>query len=253
MWKCHSRANGRVSISSCGSMPAVGVPVTLRILSAPEPREHSPRSWIASITATASSRLDFADLQIGARRHMRVAAAIALGEIGDAGELRRLENAVRDSQPAHIRVLVRRDVEQTEKTPAEIVRRLRIFALGGVIFQPLVGVERMLLALELLLIGEFLAGGDDAVLRLEPGGVRPDRLGRRRGAAARRRRAGDAFRRLGDLHAGDKTFQVAFLFRVEIAGLFGGSGLEVSLAHSAGTCVGAASGAGAAARGLWVR
>ena len=65
--------------------------------------------------------------------------------------------------------------------------------------------------------------------------------------------AGHAFRRLGDLHASDEPFQVAFLFRVEIAGLFGGSGLEVSLAHSAGTCVGAASGAGAAARGLWVR
>ena len=32
--------SGRVSISSCGSMPAVGVPVTLRMLSAPEPREH---------------------------------------------------------------------------------------------------------------------------------------------------------------------------------------------------------------------
>ena len=110
----------------------------------------------------------------------------------------------------------------------------------------------MLLALELLLIGEFLAGGDDAVLRLEPGGIGPDRLGRRRGVAAGRC-AGHAFRRLGDLHASDKPFQVAFLFRVEIAGLFGGSGLEVSLAHSAGTCVGAASGAGAAARGLWVR
>src|SRR5262249_43037749 len=36
-----------------GSMPAVGVPVTLRMLSAPEPREHRPRSWIASIMATA--------------------------------------------------------------------------------------------------------------------------------------------------------------------------------------------------------
>ena len=182
--------------------------------------------------------LDLADLQIGARRDMRITAAIALGEIGDAGELRRLENAVRDAQPAHIGVLVRRDVEQAEKTPAEIVRRLRIFALGGVILEPLVGVERMLLALELLLIGEFLAGGEDAVLRLEPGGIGPDRLGRRRGGPARRRRR-NAFRRLGDLHAGDEPFQVALLFGVEIAGLFGGSGLEVSLAHSAGTCVGA--------------
>ena len=71
-------------------MPAVGVPVTLRILSAPEPREHSPRSWIASIMATAFFGLDLADLDIGAGRHMRIAAAIALGEVGEAGELLRL-------------------------------------------------------------------------------------------------------------------------------------------------------------------
>ena len=64
-------------------MPAVGVPVTLRILSAPEPREHRPRSCIASIMATAFFGLDLADLQIGARGDMRIAAAVALGEIGE--------------------------------------------------------------------------------------------------------------------------------------------------------------------------
>src|SRR5205823_5021043 len=39
-------------------------------------------------------RLDLAYLQVRARRHMRVAAAVFLGEIGDAGELPVLEDAV---------------------------------------------------------------------------------------------------------------------------------------------------------------
>ena len=64
--------------------------------------------------------------------------------------------------------------------------------------------------------------------------------------------AGDAFCRLGDLHAGDEPFQVTLLFRFEIAALARCDGFEVGLAHSAGTRVGAVSGAGAAVRGLWV-
>ena len=35
------------------SMPAVGVPVTLRMLSAPEPRDHRPRLSMPSTTSTA--------------------------------------------------------------------------------------------------------------------------------------------------------------------------------------------------------
>ena len=100
-------------------------------------------------------RLDFANLEIGARRHMRIAAAIAFGEIGKSGELRGLDDAVRDAQPAHIGVLIGRDVEQAEKAPAEIVRRLGIFALGRMRLEPLIGIERMLLALELFRIGKF--------------------------------------------------------------------------------------------------
>ena len=73
--------------------------------------------------------LDLADLQIGAGGDMRIAAAIALGEVGEAGELRVLEDAVRDPQPAHVGVLVRRDVEQAEEAPAEIVGRLGIFVV----------------------------------------------------------------------------------------------------------------------------
>ncbi len=47
-------------------------------------------------------RLDLADLEIGARGHVGIAAAIALGEIGDPCELPMRENAVRHAQAAHI-------------------------------------------------------------------------------------------------------------------------------------------------------
>ena len=121
-------------------------------------------------------RFDFADLQIGARGDVGVAAAIALGEIGDAGKLRGLEDAVRHAQPAHIGVLVRRDVKQAEETPTEIVRRFRVFVLGGEALEPLVGIERMLVALELLRVGQLAAGLEHAVLCFQRGGIRPDRL-----------------------------------------------------------------------------
>ena len=68
-------------------------------------------------------RLDLADLQVGARRHMRIAAAEALGEIGDAGELPVLQDAVRDAQPAHVGVLRRRDVEQAVDSASGNCRR----------------------------------------------------------------------------------------------------------------------------------
>ena len=134
--------------------------------------------------------LDLADLQIGAGGDVGIAAAIALGQIRDAGELRGFENAVRHAQPAHEGILVRRHVEQAEEAPAEIVRRLRVDVLGGVILQPLVSVERMLLALELLRVRQLAAGLEHAVLRLERGGVGADRLGRGRRSREPGSRAG---------------------------------------------------------------
>jgi hypothetical protein len=107
----------------------------------------------------------------------------------------------------------------------------------------------MLFALELFLVGELAAGSKDAVLGFERRGIGPGRLGGDDPAAAGSS-TGDAFRRLGDLHAGDEPFQVALLLGLEIAGLARGEELEVRLVHSAGTRVGAASGAGAAVRGL---
>ena len=120
------------------------------------------------------------------------------------------------------------------------------------LLQPLVRVEWMLLALEFFLIGKFAAGGNQPVLRLQCGRVRPNGFGCRNAASAAAGSTGDALGRLGNLHAGNEPFEVAFLFGVEVAGLCRGRLLEVSLAHSAGTRVGAASGAGAAVRGLWV-
>ena len=109
----------------------------------------------------------------------------------------------------------------------------------------------MLLALEFFRIRKFTAARENAVLRLEPGCVRPGRFGGSGGSAGSRG-AADALCRLGDLDASDEAFQVAFLFGIEIAVLVGGRGLELGLVHSAGTCVGAVSGTGAATRGLWV-
>ena len=53
-------------------------------------------------------RLDLADLQVGAGGDVRIAAAVALGEVGEARELPMREDAVRDAQAAHVGVLRRR-------------------------------------------------------------------------------------------------------------------------------------------------
>src|SRR6185437_13075134 len=165
--------------------------------------------------------------------------------------LKPVQYAVRNAQPAHIRVLVRRDVEEAVIAPAKIVRRLRIFVRRRLLLQCLVGVERLLLALDLLLIGELAATRDDAVLRLQRGGIGTDRLARGRWRAAHR--AGDALDRLGDLHPGDKALEIALLLRLELAGCQIDRGLEVDLAHSAGTWLGMVNGAGAESFGLCVR
>ena len=107
---------------------------------------------------------------------MRVRPAAALGEIGDARELPVLQNAVRNAQPAHVGVLRGRDVKQAVVAPAEIVRGLRRLVRLGLLLQPVVGIERMLLALELLLLGELAARGRDPVLRLEMDRVGSGRL-----------------------------------------------------------------------------
>ena len=71
-------------------MPAVGVPVTLRMLSAPEPLRAEAEIQDRFEQRDRVLRLDLADLEIGARGDVRIAAAVALGEIGEA---RRIANA----------------------------------------------------------------------------------------------------------------------------------------------------------------
>src|SRR5262245_42574168 len=150
---------------------------------------------------------------------MRIAAGVARGEIAYSGKLPVLEDAVGNAQPAHISLLVGRAVEQTEEAPAEIVVRVGRFVLRYLRLEPLIAVEGMQLALELLRIGKFLSFLDDAILCAQMRGVRADGLCRDRagssGGRAGRRcgRAGNA----GDLQARHEAFEIALLFRIKIA------------------------------------
>ncbi len=159
--------------------------------------------------------LDLAHLQVGAGGDMGIAAAVALGQIGDAGELPMGEDAVRHAQPAHVGILIGRHVEQAEEAPAEIVRRLGIFVVRRLCLEAFVAVEGMQLALEFLLLGELAAGGEDAVLRAQMRSVGAARL--RRLCSPSGGSAGALSRGLGDLQAGDEAFEVTFLLGVEIA------------------------------------
>ena len=84
-------------------------------------------------------------------------SAQALGEIGHAGKLPVLQDAVRNAQAAHVGVLRRRDIEQAVIAPAEIIRRIRRRVVERLLLQPRIGIERMLIALEFFLVDEFLA------------------------------------------------------------------------------------------------
>src|SRR5262249_15070667 len=109
-----------------------------------------------------------------------------------------------------------------EEPPAEIVRRLRRLVLRGLRLQPLVAVEGMQLALELLLVGELAAGREHAVLRAPMRGIGADRLhgaGRRRGGAATGTRdVARDLRDLGDLQPARQPFEIALLLGLEITG-----------------------------------
>src|SRR5215831_18099759 len=120
--------------------------------------------------------LDLADLQVGARRHMRIGPAAPLGEVGNASKLPMLEDAVRNAQPAHVGALRRRRVEQAVIAPAEIVGGLWRLVLPSLLLQPLVGIEGMLLALEILLVRELAAGRRRAVLGLDMDRIGPHGL-----------------------------------------------------------------------------
>ncbi len=160
-------------------------------------------------------RRNFAQLQIGARRHMRIAAGEFFRHVGNRRELPMFDDAVRDAQPAHVTRLRRRHVKQAVIAPAEIIFRLRRSAGERLLAHARISVERMLGALPFFLIDELLALGDDALLGTQRIGVRSARLGRcgRRRSALRSawlRKPGKAADRRGPRR---KALEPALLLR----------------------------------------
>ena len=154
-------------------------------------------------------RADLADLQIGARRHIGIAAAEPLRERGKAGELMRRENAVGHAQPAHEGVLRRRHIEEAVEFMAEDVDPFGKAPGGDVLAHQIPEIEGMELALGLLLGRELAAGGDGAVLggTVDVGGGDSGWRGRRN------------LRRTPRHHAAQKPFEILLL-------LFGEAGLS---------------------------
>src|SRR4051812_16190574 len=120
-----------------------------------------------------------------------------------------IKNSVRNPQPAHVRILVGRHVEQAEIAPAKIIGWLRIFVLRRLLLQPPIGIEGMLLAFEFFLIGELAAGLERTILRAHVLGVGTNRLRLKRAGATAPAR---------DLQPGGKAFEIALLLGHEIAG-----------------------------------
>ncbi len=177
MWWCQSLAWGRVSSSSlrvdAGRGRARHVADVVRARAARD--DADVRQPLEEVRAALG--LDLADLQVAARGDVAVAAAVAVGEVGDGGELPVLEDAVVHAHAAHVAVLRRAHVEEAVVAPAEIVLGLRAGARQRDGLQPVVGLERVLGALPLLLVGQLLAGRDLPVLRLDLFGVGAGRLG----------------------------------------------------------------------------
>ena len=149
------------------------------------------------------ARRDFAQLEIGARRHVGVAAGAVVGEIGKACELMRRQDAAGDAQPAHEGVLRWRDVEQAFVFREEDIRPLGEDAGLGGRGDRVPAVQRAGLAFRLFLGRELAACRDLLVLSDQlriGGGCFAWRLGTRRAVAALAR---------GD--AGHEAFEVVLL------------------------------------------
>ena len=157
---------------------------------------------------------DLADLQIGAGRDVDIAAAAALGYIGKPPCLMGGQDAARQAQAKHERILVRRDIEEPVEFVAEDIETLGELSGRRVGFHVIPDVERVLLALRQLLGDEFAARCDRPVLRrnMERGRVGGAGCGGRVG----QQWAGH-WRRIGHSDAafvgnpGDKAFEILLL------------------------------------------
>src|SRR5277367_6121376 len=137
-----------------------------------------------------------------------------------------LQDAVGNAQAAHIGVLRRGDIKQAVIAPAKIVCRRRWRVGQRLLLEPRIGIEGMLLTLELFLVDEFFARGQNLVLRLDVRGFRADRLGI--GLASATQAAPD----LADLQASRETFEVTLL----LVGKFDGEGVNLHGAQRSSCC-----------------
>ena len=148
--------------------------------------------------------LDFADLNIGARRQIQIAAAVGFRQIGERDELPMGKRAIWDAQPTHIRVLCWCDIEQAVIPPAKIVLRFGRLIAARLRDKARIGVERMFLPFPFLLIAKLAATGRDTVLRREMSGVRTN------GHDASASWSGRA-------EARGEAFEIAFLIEREVS------------------------------------
>ncbi len=186
---------------------------------------HRPRSCIASRIFDGVFRRDFADLDIGARRHMQIAAAKIFREIGASP---RTANARERhwgcAAGTYMNFAPARHRRVHSSASGNCRRALAARCSLACAHKARIGVERMFFALEFFLIVEFAAGRDGAVLRLEMRGVGADRLRLRRGRGAlARRRASPEARR--------KSFEIALLVESKIAGHRHAACLSIALAE----------------------
>ena len=157
---------------------------------------------------------NFAHLQIRAGSDVAERPAQLLGKIGHPRELPVLHDAVRNPQTAHVGILRRCHVKQTVIAPAEIIGGARRRVVLRLLPQPRISIERMFVAFEFFLIGEFLAGRSNLVLRLEMRRIRSAWIGICLAGSAAAKAAPDP----ADLQAGGETFKVAFLLVGEVDG-----------------------------------
>jgi hypothetical protein len=138
---------------------------------------------------------------------VRVAAAVVLRQRGDDGELGRVEDAVRQAQAQHERILRRRHVKETVELVEEHVGALGRLAARGVARDQVPGIEAVPGALGFLFLDQRLARGDEAL---------PRRLVNALGAGRNRWGSARALARGGKAAA--QAVEVALLFFVEIHG-----------------------------------
>ena len=159
-------------------------------------------------------RRNLAHLQVCAGGDVAERPAEFVAEIGETRELPVLHDPVRDAQPRHVAVLRRTDIKDAVIAPAEIVGGRWPRIDGRLISEPRISVERMLLALPLLLIDKLLTGSRGAILCLDMRGIRPCRLGIGLASRTAAKPLADA----ADLQARRKAFEIALLLVREVDG-----------------------------------